>query len=112
MDSCLMLNIAEDFSTHPAGRTEKDGAFNGTTFRERVLRPKVEEALRTGQKVRVSLAGLMSFGSSFFEEAFGGLVRAMGAQAAKVIEIDPGSKSNERYKLMIERHISKALAVA
>lgn len=113
MDNCLMLNIAKEFSTHPAGRTEEDGPYNGTSFRENFLRPKVEEALRTGQNVCVSLAGLMSFGSSFFEEAFGGLVRGMGArakQATDVIVIEPGAASNERYKLIIQRHITKALS--
>lgn len=104
-----MLNIANDFSTHPAGRTPRDGAYNGTTFREEHLRPKVEEALKTGQKLRISLGGLMSFGSSFFEEAFGGLVRVMGPKAAHVIVIEPGGSGNERYKLMIERHIANAL---
>ena len=113
MDDCLMLNIAKEFYTHPAGRVVADGKYNGTTFREKVLRPKVEEALRSGRKLCVSLSGLMSFGSSFFEEAFGGIIREMPAEAQRVadtIVIDAGTDRNVRYKIMIETHIRKALS--
>lgn len=65
------INIAEDFSSSPAGRFPEDGPFNGTTFRENFLVP----ALTRGGRVFIVLDGVSGFGSSFLEEAFGGLVR-------------------------------------
>ena len=68
------INIAEDFSRYPAGRYQEDGDFNGTTFRKKVLAP----ALNNFNKVEVNFDGVAGFGSSFLEEAFGGLVKCEG----------------------------------
>lgn len=65
------ISIADDFSSAPAGRFPDDGPYNGTRFRDEFLLP----ALRSGEDVVVSLDGVSGFGSSFLEEAFGGLVR-------------------------------------
>lgn len=65
------INIASDFSPVPAGRYETDGPHSGELFRERILR----SALQKGAKVSVEMDGAEGFGSSFLEEAFGGLVR-------------------------------------
>ena len=74
------LNIAKDFSRSPAGRFETDGPFSGEAFREKLLRP----ALATSERVEVDLNGALGFGSSFLEEAFGGLVRKCGLTAAEL----------------------------
>ena len=66
--------IADDFSRYPAGRYPEDGDFNGTKFREKVLVP----ALNNFNNVEVNFDGVAGFGSSFLEEAFGGLVRCEG----------------------------------
>ena len=66
-----IINIANDFSSAPAGRFPEDGPFNGTTFREHFLVP----ALSDGAELTIDLEGVSGFGSSFLEEAFGGLVR-------------------------------------
>lgn len=65
------ISVADDFSTVPAGRFRSDGPFSGEQFREDVLRP----ALELHDKVVVHLDGTEGYGSSFLEEAFGGLVR-------------------------------------
>lgn len=65
------IDIAKDFSDVPAGRFVSDGPYSGEAFRERHLR----QALTTGQKVIVTMDGSEGYGSSFLEEAFGGLVR-------------------------------------
>lgn len=65
------INIAEDFSSAPAGRFPEDGLFNGTRFREEFLVPE----LKKGHPIKIILDGVSGFGSSFLEEAFGGLVR-------------------------------------
>jgi hypothetical protein len=66
------VNVAKDFSRHPAGRTEDDGPFSGAAFRKRFLEP----ALKSGETILVDFDGTRGAGSSFLEEAFGGLVRA------------------------------------
>ena len=70
------ISIANDFSRFPAGRFRDDGKASGTEFREDIL----AQALRDTQfdKVVVNFDGVAGFGSSFLEEAFGGLVRTEG----------------------------------
>lgn len=65
------IKVAEDFASAPAGRFPEDGPFNGTAFREGHLVP----ALADSEVVTIILDGVSGFGSSFLEEAFGGLVR-------------------------------------
>lgn len=69
-----IIDIAKDFSTEPYGRYLSDGDSNGTKFREEIMAP----ALAKNEKVVVSLDGAEGYGSSFLEEAFGGLVRENG----------------------------------
>lgn len=70
--------VAKDFSAEPAGRYEADGPFSGEVFRDRLLVP----SLRKGGEVKVHLDGTEGYGSSFLEEAFGGLVRVSGFSRA------------------------------
>ncbi len=76
MHSCGIstIKIAADFSRYPAGRFDEDGEFNGTKFRRKFLAP----ALKDSDRVEVIFDGVAGFGSSFLEEAFGGLVRCEG----------------------------------
>jgi hypothetical protein len=66
-----IINVAADFTRFPAGRYTADGKFSGERFREELLIPSLEK----NEKVLVILDGTMGFGSSFLEEAFGGLAR-------------------------------------
>ena len=66
------IDIGREFTRFPAGRYVTDGNFSGEKFRETVLIP----ALRAYRELRIFLDGTMGYGSSFLEEAFGGLVRA------------------------------------
>lgn len=63
--------IAKEFSEAPAGRFITDGPFTGELFRENFLIP----SLASGDDLLVDLDGTLGYGSSFLEEAFGGLVR-------------------------------------
>lgn len=73
----IMINVAE-FSTYPIGRDDRDGAYNGERFRRDWLMPALRDAIARDVKVVVSFKGVLSFGSSFLEEAFGGLVSKEG----------------------------------
>ena len=73
-EATTRIVIADDFSPYPAGRYPDDGKFNGTTFRRNHLVP----ALRESSGVEVVFDGVAGCGSSFLEEAFGGLIRQEG----------------------------------
>lgn len=70
MTATSEIDIARRFTKYPAGRFRSDGRYSGEVFREDVLAPE----LRNGM-VEVIMDGTMGYGSSFLEEAFGGLVR-------------------------------------
>ena len=66
-----VVKVGRDFSRFPAGRYKSDGPYSGELFRERFLEPTI----RAGDMAIVDLAGVEGYGSSFLEEAFGGLAR-------------------------------------
>jgi hypothetical protein len=86
------INIATQFSRTPGGRNEDDGKYSGERFRRDFLAP----ALKGNKKVRVLIDGTSGYGSSFLEEAFGGLVRVEGFTAPalheslEIVTSDPG----------------------
>lgn len=67
----VQINIANDFSDVPAGRHRQDGPYSGEGFRVSFLEPN----LKRSYKVILHLDDTEGYGSSFLEEAFGGLVR-------------------------------------
>ena len=66
-----IIDIGKDFSRYPAGRYETDGPFSGELFRAKFLVP----VLKNNKQITIELDGTAGYGSSFLEEAFGGLVR-------------------------------------
>ena len=75
MNKTTQIHIGRDFSDVPLGRYHPgDGNFSGQRFREELLAP----ALRDGEQVVVTIDDTEGLGSSFLEEAFGGLVRKHG----------------------------------
>ena len=81
MNSPHKIRVATDFSPVPLGRFPNDSPFNGTTFREKWLLP----ALATHTTFQVDFDGAEGYGSSFLEEAFGGLVRLNGFNSNEVL---------------------------
>ncbi|WP_417415853.1 STAS-like domain-containing protein [Hoeflea sp.] len=107
----IKIDIAKDFSPYPVGRDENDSAVNGKKFRTEKLAPAVKSALEQDRIVVIILEGLESVGSSFLEEAFGGLVRNenfTASQLKSVLKFDyewPGFKTPEEQ---IWEHILRA----
>lgn len=66
------IDVGKDFSRYPAGRFSADGPFSGEKFRNDFLLPK----LMGGISIRLYLDNTAGYGSSFLEEAFGGLIRS------------------------------------
>lgn len=89
-----IINIAREFSEFPVGRFYGDGPDSGERFRDEILEP----ALRDGEGVVVLLSGTEGYGSSFLDEAFGGVVRKLRltqseANARIVLKADPEDQS-------------------
>ena len=68
-----IINVARDFARYPAGRYISDGPYSGEEFRKRLLLPAYTGST---DRVVIEFDGARGYGSSFLEEAFGGLVRA------------------------------------
>lgn len=101
-----MISIATQFSRTPAGRYKADGPKSGEAFRENMLAP----SLRKYDRVTVDLDGTLGFGSSFLEEAFGGLVR-MGFSASELKKKLIIVSSLSTYTNRIWQYITDADAV-
>lgn len=76
------INIATEFSRYPGGRFITDGKFSGEAFREKFLLPKLKE----NEKVVIQMDGTLGYGSSFLDEAFGGLVRKHQYEPEKLLQ--------------------------
>jgi len=100
----IMINVAQQFSRYPAGRFVQDGPYSGEYFRTKFLAP----ALKAEEKVVVDLDGARGYGSSFLEEAFGGLVRLgfLKDVIKKKLEI---RATNSSLKLEIDEYIDNAV---
>lgn len=99
----ITVKVATAFSRYPAGRTPNDGPFSGEAFRKQHLEP----FLKRDETVVVDLDGTRGYGSSFLEEAFGGLVRA-GIQVdalKRLLRLEGGRAS---VKTEIEDYIAQA----
>lgn len=67
-----VINVTKQFTRYPAGRYLTDGPFSGQKFRDEILIPAFEDS---ADQIKIELDGTRGYGSSFLEEAFGGLVR-------------------------------------
>ena len=111
MSDVISISIAEEYSAYPAGRDKTDGPFNGKRFREELLHPRYRLALERQQGLVVSLDGVKSFGSSFLEEAFGGLARVREVDKRDLrrrLQIEFTHPGQRRYEAAIWRYIKNA----
>lgn len=103
------LDIGQDFSDVPSGRYPEDGDFNGQRFRKEFLVP----LLHANDRLEVVLDNTEGFGSSFLEEAFGGLIREEGFRKGDLegrLVLISGEPRTKRYKRKIEQYLDKAEA--
>ena len=82
-----VLVVRDDFSPTPGARKPHEGEFSGEDFRLKVLLPAVLSAIENRQVLIVDMDGTAGFGTSFLEEAFGGLIRINGINYHSLIEI-------------------------
>lgn len=105
----MTINIAKDYSKTPGGRYVSEGKYSGQDFRERILEKAYLEAKEKREKLLIDLDGGYGYGSSFLEEAFGGLVRKLGKVDLLLFEI----KSDEEPQLVddVMNYMKEAMGV-
>jgi STAS-like domain of unknown function (DUF4325) len=104
------LRIA-DYASSPGGRFIADGDFSGEWFRDQILVPALLAAKDKSEKLEVELDGTSGYGSSFLEEAFGGLVRKGIADSNtlnKFLLITATSPLYAPYKTLADRYVATA----
>ena len=103
------ISIADDFSKYPAGRFRDDGTANGTAFRDDCLAVALQDP--SFDKVEVVFDGVAGFGSSFLEEAFGGLIRQLGMKKADLddrLKLSTTEPDLEDFVRLAHRYIEEA----
>lgn len=98
-----VVDVGKDFTRFPAGRTRTDGPYCGEVFRDEFLRPSLD----AGQQIIVKLDGALGYGSSFLEEAFGGLIR-LRYPKDRVLSLIKLETTDAMLKQEIEGYISTA----
>ena len=96
------LKIAEEFSPVPIGRHRSDSKKSGEAFRDDLLFPRVDKAIKEKDVLVIDFEGMEGLSSSFLEEAFGGLVRVKGLPAETVIKTLKFIPMNSHFDPYIE----------
>jgi hypothetical protein len=106
-----LISIARDYSRTPGPRFVHQGPFSGEAFRS-----KLADLLKSYEHVEVDLDGTVGYGSSFIDEAFGGLVRnaaQFGLDPALLARrISFKSQTDPSYAEEAVRAMSEALKAA
>jgi hypothetical protein len=111
MNKNIKIQIAKDFSRTPGARFPEEGDFSGQDFRENILLPKLKEAFKLNVKLEIDLDGTAGMGTSFLEEAFGGLIRYNKIDYNKIKDtIIFISKSDPEYIREIKIYMEEANA--
>ncbi len=78
----ITINVAKDFNKAPTGRYRNYGEFSAQRFREEFLVPAFKSNIFT--KINIVLDGLDGIGASFWDEAFGGLIKKEGISLEEI----------------------------
>lgn len=105
----MKIKIATDFSRIPCARFLSEGDFPGEEFREKILVPKLKEAIEKKEKLEIDLDGTAGLGTSFLEESFGGLIRIDRLKYEEILNtIELISKDDPDYISEIYEYIKEA----
>lgn len=96
------VTVATDFSKYPSGRTPADSRYSGERFRKEHILPHFD----VGKAVEIHLDGVLGYGSSFLDEAFGGLLRIEGLSAEDLRERITLITSKPELKEEIESYMT------
>jgi len=105
----MKISVEKDFSSTPGGRLKSMGPDSGEEFRERLLK---ELKKHVDEKIEILLDGEEGYGSSFLEEAFGGLVRSKVFTtpdiAERIVILSP-NRTNHTYVDEARRYLADAI---
>lgn len=110
----MMIDLAKDYSKYPAGRFLTDGTYNGEKFRQTILAPMLSKIDKNhpAEKLVIDIDGVRVFGSSFIEEAFGGLIRLgfyTSQELQNLIEVRCTNPKLFFYQEMIQNIIANTI---
>jgi hypothetical protein len=94
-----VLKVAKDFSTSPGPRYIREGDFSGELFRNTILEKQLKECIATQTILLIDLDGTAGFGTSFLEEAFGGLIRVCNINYNDILKYLQLKSEEEPYLL-------------
>ncbi|WP_369427466.1 STAS-like domain-containing protein [Providencia sp. PROV236] len=95
-----------DFTKHPLGRYKSDSSGSGEAFRSEKLLPILKNS---NEKLIINLDGTKgAIGSSFLEEAFGGLIRLEGFTLQELQQRLIIETVNEMYQIQIKKFLTNA----
>lgn len=99
-----VLSVARNFSPSPGPRFVWQGKWSGEKFRKLLV-----ERLEEHGQIIVDLDGTRGYGSSFLDEAFGGLVRVCHLSKADVLRrVEIRSDEDPTYKVEALEAIDQA----
>ena len=99
-----------DYTTTPGGRERSGGPWSAEEWRDEHLVPAFVEAWAGGDTLTVDLDGCAGFAACFIDEAFGGLVEAVGLRGAEVLEaLEVHCRDEPRVLEDIERHLTEEM---
>jgi len=103
------INVAKEFSRTPFGRDKDDGPNNGTRFRQEKLVPELRKVEGRDSVLTIDFNGIsLVIGSSFFEEAFGGLVRLESYKKDELLRKIKIIAKTPIYEIQIKKFITEA----
>lgn len=99
-----IIRIATEFTDTPGPRYRDEGPYSGQQFREEYLVPP----LKSGLSVFIDLDDAEGYGSSFLEEAFGGLVRIERFDPDDLLRRLDFKSADSTYIMQIKQYIREA----
>ena len=104
----VVLKI-KDFSACPGPRYVVEGEYSGEQYRGEILEPSLRECIQNDMTLTVDLDGTAGYGTSFLEEAFGGLIRKCNYEYSKIKSVLRLKSDEEPYLIEdIENYMREA----
>lgn len=100
----MTFSIARQFSPYPGPRYARQGEHSGEAL-GRILARKLREPI---DRLVVELDGTRGYGSSFLDEAFGGLIRVHGFNLSDLRSRLVIRTTDPSYKLEVEDSLRQA----
>jgi hypothetical protein len=105
----ISLSIAQEFSKIPGPRTRAEGEHSAEEFLDTILEFRFDEAVRSHAVLYIDLDGGFGYGTSFLEEAFGGLARRKKNAQLVIDHIDFKSDEEPYLRDDVLSYIREAL---